>query len=117
MLSLPPHGATCLTQLLLLVQVEGIPDDDETLLEDGCQPVHAEGSPNNEANIVGQLLHILRELVESGLVHLFPTSISGRKEKALMLEALRLIPRKDLDKVCKALKPRGLRVTSTSTKV
>ncbi len=97
------------------MQVEGIPDD-ETLL-DGRQPVHAEGSPNNEAIIIGELLDILRELVESGLVHLFPASISGGREKALMLEALRWIPRKDLEKICTRLKPCGLRVTSTSTKV
>ncbi len=93
--------------------MEEIHNDDETLLNGHHQSIRVEDSDI----IIDKLLDILRELVESGLVHPFPASISGGKEKTFVLEALRWIPGKDLDKICKRLKPCGLRVTATSTKV
>ncbi len=97
--------------------MEEIHNDNETLLNDHHYDRSSSSVEDSDIVIFEKLLCILRELVESGLVYLFPASISGRKEKKNLLEALRCIPGKHLDKICKRLKPRGLQVTAAFTKV
>ncbi len=79
--------------------------------------IQVEDSPNKDAIVIDKLVDILKELVESGLAHYFPASIFRRKEKTFVLEILKWIPGKDLEKICNKLKPCGLQTSATSTKV